>query len=102
MSYVHDIGGLHGFGPVDGRDDELYFHAAWESRVFALVRALIHNKAFTWDEFRHAMERMEPAEYFANGYYERWALGVEQLCAEKGLISAADRAAIHAAMAEPS
>jgi nitrile hydratase accessory protein len=100
MSYVHDIGGLHGFGPLPGIDDELNFHAAWEARAFAIVRSLIHNGAFTWDEFRHAIERMEPGAYFASGYYERWTAAVEQLCVEKGLLSEDDRARIVAAMDE--
>jgi nitrile hydratase len=100
VSYVHDIGGLHGLGPVPGLDDDLNFHFAWEARVFALVRAMIHNGAFTWDEFRHAIERMDPAAYFASGYYERWADAAERLCVEKGILTEDDRAAIHAAMAE--
>jgi nitrile hydratase len=95
---VHDIGGLHGFGPMTGLDDELSFHAAWEARIFAIVRSLIHNGAFTWDEFRHAIERMPPAEYFGNGYYERWAHAVERLCLEKGLLTEEARAAVLAAM----
>lgn len=100
MSYVHDIGGLHGFGALPGLDDEVLFHAAWEARAFAIVRTLIHNGAFTWDEFRHSIERMQPAEYFASGYYERWTAAVERLCVEKGLLSEADHAEILAAMAE--
>lgn len=100
MSYVHDIGGLHGFGPVPGTDDELYFHAAWEARVFALTRALVHNGAFTLDEFRHAIERMEPADYFASGYYERWAAAVERMCLEKGLLTEDELAGVRAAMRE--
>jgi nitrile hydratase accessory protein len=90
MSYVHDIGGLHGFGVVPGRGDELDFHAAWEARVFAIVRAMLHNGVFTWDEFRHAIERMGPVEYFGNGYYERWVVALERLCVEKGLLTAGE------------
>jgi nitrile hydratase accessory protein len=102
MSYVHDIGGLHGFGPLPGRDDELNFHAAWEARAFAIVRSLIHNGEFTWDEFRHAIERMDAGDYFASGYYERWTDAVERLCVEKGLLSEDERGAILAAMREES
>jgi nitrile hydratase len=103
VSYVHDIGGLHGFGPVTGRDDdELSFQTAWEARVFAIVRSLIHNGAFTWDEFRHSIERMPPAEYFASGYYERWADACERLCVAKGLLTEDERGAVLAAMREPT
>jgi hypothetical protein len=101
MSYVHDIGGLHGFGPVTGLDDERSFHAAWEARVFALVRTLIANEVFGWDEFRHAIERMPAGEYFTSGYYERWADAAERLCVEKGVLTAEELAAVRAEMASP-
>lgn len=100
MSYVHDIGGLHGFGEVPGRDDEASFHAAWEARIYAIVRSLTHNHAFTLDEFRHAIERMDTSVYLATPYYERWADAVERLCVEKGLLSEDDRDAVLAAMRE--
>jgi nitrile hydratase accessory protein len=87
MSYVHDIGGTQGFGPLPGLDDDVAFHAAWEARVFAIVRSLIHNGVFTWDEFRHAIERMDPAAYLGTSYFERWAEAVERLCVEKGVIA---------------
>lgn len=100
MSYPHDIGGLPGFGPLTGLDDERNFHAAWEARVFALVRTLIHNEVFTWDEFRHAIERMPAGEYVTSGYYERWADAAERLCVEKGLLTPRERASVLAAMAD--
>jgi nitrile hydratase subunit beta len=100
VSYVHDIGGLHGFGELPGLDDELNFHAAWEARAFALVRTLIHNGVFGWDEFRHAIERMEPSAYFASGYYERWTLAAERLCVEKGILTEDEAAEILAAQEE--
>jgi nitrile hydratase subunit beta len=34
MNGVHDMGGMHGFGPVER--DEAAFHAEWEERVHAL------------------------------------------------------------------
>jgi nitrile hydratase subunit beta len=100
MSYVHDIGGLHGFGPIPGIGDDQDFHAAWEARLFAIVRSLIQNGAFTGDEFRHATERMEPGQYLAAGYYQRWADAVERLCVEKGLLTEDERSAVLAAMDE--
>jgi nitrile hydratase subunit beta len=103
MSYVHDVGGLHGFGPIPGIDDDEVFHAAWEARAFAIVRSLIHNGLFNFDEFRHAVERMEPGQYFTSGYYERWVAAVELLCVEKGLLTEDERDAVVAAMhADPA
>lgn len=100
MSYVHDIGGLHGFGPVPGIDDEVEFHAAWEVRIWVIVRSLVHNGVFAWDELRHAIERMDPATYLATPYFERWAEAAERLCVEKGVLSEDARGAVLAAMHE--
>jgi nitrile hydratase subunit beta len=88
VSRVHDMGGQTGFGPVPADDDGRFFHADWEARVYALVRALqrrgLINQEF--DEMRDAIERIPPAEYLAMSYYERWLRGVEMLLAEKGLL----------------
>jgi hypothetical protein len=102
MGYVHDIGGLYGFGPVPGIGDELEFHAAWEARLFGIGRALVHNGHFTVDELRHAVERMDPATYLAASYFERWTYAIELLCEEKGILTPGERAAIVAAGEEPA
>jgi nitrile hydratase subunit beta len=102
MGYVHDIGGLYGFGAVPGTDDELEFHAAWEVRLFGIGRSLVHNRHFTVDELRHAVERMDPADYLAASYFERWACALELLCEEKGILTPDERAAIVAAGEEPA
>jgi nitrile hydratase len=86
MTSVHDLGGMHGFGPVLSIEDSALFHAAWEARVFGIVRALIYNRAFTADEFKEAVERMDPAAYLGAAYYERWTDALERLCVEKGLL----------------
>lgn len=39
MNGIHDLGGMDGFGPVVPEPDEPVFHADWEGRVFAMVRA---------------------------------------------------------------
>lgn len=101
MGYVHDVGGMHGFGSIADLDDSAPFHAAWEARVFGIVRALIYNGAFAPDEFRHAIELMDPTAYLGASYYERWADALERLCVEKGLLTEDDRGAARAAMGEP-
>ena len=37
MNGVHDLGGMHGFGPVEREENEPLFHAAWEARVRAIA-----------------------------------------------------------------
>ncbi len=36
MNGAHDLGGMHGFGPVEPEPNEPVFHHEWERRVFAL------------------------------------------------------------------
>jgi nitrile hydratase len=86
MSRIHDIGGLHGFGPLAIERDEPPFHHEWEARVFAINRFLLKRGSYTLDEFRDAIERMPPAEYLAASYYERWLHAIESLIDDKGVL----------------
>jgi nitrile hydratase subunit beta len=88
MGYTHDVGGQRGFGPVDPEDDEqLPFHEAWEARIFGVVRSLRQNQVCTPDEWRHSVERLEPATYLSLSYYERWILAAERIAIEKGVLT---------------
>ena len=40
MNGIHDIGGMHGVGPLEVEKDEPLFHAEWEKRVFAIFFGL--------------------------------------------------------------
>ncbi len=71
MNGVHDIGGMHGFGPVVREENEPVFHADWEGRTAALMRSVVTDRLFNIDEFRRTIERMPPASYLAATYYER-------------------------------
>ena len=39
------------------------------------------------DEYRYAIERMEPRHYLSASYYERSLTGLATLCVEKGLVT---------------
>jgi len=84
---VHDLGGMHGFGPVEREADEPVFHAEWERRAFALTLAMGAWGRWSLDMARHSRERMPPHEYLAAGYYERWLWGLETLLVEHGFLS---------------
>lgn len=86
MNGVHDLGGMHGFGPVQREENEPVFHAPWERSVFASMLATTGQRLFNIDEFRHGIERMEPARYLAASYYERWLHSVETNLIEKGIL----------------
>lgn len=87
MDGVHDMGGMHGMGPVEAEENEPVFHADWEKRVFAMNNAISALGVRNIDESRHARERMDPAQYLASSYYEIWLDGLVRILSEKGLIS---------------
>ena len=91
MDGIHDLGGKHGFGPVEVERDEPVFHHDWEARAFAIVRASIEFGARnSVDQFRHAIERIEPAAYLTHTYYGRWIGGIENLLVESGVLTRAE------------
>ena len=95
MDGIHDLGGMHGFGPVRVERDEPVFHARWEGRVYALTGATGGSFAPNIDKFRHAIERMDPVEYLSAGYYGRWLRAIETRLVEAGELApgAVDRLA---------
>jgi nitrile hydratase subunit beta len=83
---IHDLGGMHGFGPVEAEPDEPVFHEPWESRVFGLslvagAAGLIHGSG------RARIEAMPPAEYLAASYYERWLHSLETRLIDAGTLT---------------
>jgi nitrile hydratase len=89
MNGIHDMGGMHGFGPVPV-DDDARFHADWERIVFAMVRTLRSQGVYNIDESRHGIERMDPTDYLASSYFERWLASLELNLTEKGYLSEAE------------
>ena len=87
MNGIHDMGGMHGFGPVHREEDEPVFHEEWEGHAMALARAMMGSQRINLDEFRHAIERMEPSHYLHSSYYEHWLEGTITLLLEKGIVS---------------
>lgn len=85
MNGVHDMGGMHGMGPVVREDKEPVFHGEWERRAFALSLAAGYLGQWNIDTARYSRERMPPAEYLATSYYEHWLWGLELLLEQTGL-----------------
>ncbi len=90
MDGIHDLGGKQGFGPVRHSPQAQAFHAAWERRVNAMYSLAVKHGVFNMDEYRHAIERMEPRHYVSAGYYERTLTSLATLCVEKGLVTHAE------------
>ena len=87
MNGAHDLGGMHGFGPIDPEPDEPVFHAEWERRAFAITLAMGFYGAWNLDKSRFARESMDPAEYLNTSYYEHWLHGLQELLIENNLVS---------------
>jgi nitrile hydratase len=90
MDGTHDLGGRQGFGAVRWTPDAQAFHAAWELRVNALYALAVRQGLFNMDEYRHAIERMEPRHYLGASYYERTLTSLATLLVEKGTMTHAE------------
>lgn len=92
MNGPHDLGGLHGFGPVAPEASEPCFHAEWEKRALGVTLSCGAFGAWTIDESRHARENIPPATYLAASYYEIWIRALETLLQRHGFVSGAELA----------
>ncbi len=87
MDGIHDLGGRQGFGRIRYAPNAPAFHAPWEVRLNALYSVAVKLGIFNMDEYRHAIERMEPRHYLTAGYYERTLTSLATLGVEKGVWS---------------
>ena len=83
MNGIHDMGGMHGMGPVEYEKNEPVFHHRWESRAFALNMATRGNL----DAARHQIELIPPEEQLRMSYYEKWTVRLEELLIKFRLIA---------------
>jgi nitrile hydratase subunit beta len=84
---IHDMGGAHGYGPIEPEQNQEIFHAEWEKRVPALSAATRVTHTLNIDESRYGIERMPPAEYLTHTYYERHLFTLELNLVEKGVLT---------------
>jgi nitrile hydratase beta subunit len=90
MNGVHDMGGMHGMGPVEREKNEPVFHERWEARVFALNRAVGSWGKWNLDASRHVKELIPPAQYLRISYYEKFLIGMSELLVQSGLVTRAE------------
>lgn len=93
MNGPHDIGGRHGFGPVDPAANAAPYHPGaegWEERAMALTVAAGFGGHWTVDESRFAREDRPPLEYYGLGYFGIWLAALQRLLAERGLVTEAE------------
>ena len=89
MDGIHDLGGRQGFGAVRHTPDAPAFHERWEERVNSLYAFAVRRGIFNMDEYRHAIERMEPRHYLSASYYERSLTSLATLLRREGPASPA-------------
>ena len=99
MNGVHDMGGVHGLGPVAPETDEPLFHADWEQRVLALVIASPTRGNI--DAGRHQRELIPGADYLRMSYYEKWFEALEAMLLRGGFITPEELASATANPAAP-
>ena len=87
MNGVHDMGGMHGMGPIRPEPNEPVFHAAWEARVYAMTRALRSDGKWNLDSGRHEIEQLPPADYLRMTYYEKWFARLVRRVLRVGLVT---------------
>ena len=87
MNGVHDMGGMHGMGPVQAENDEPVFHERWEARVYVLTRAIGAWRKWNIDTGRFYIERIAPADYLRMSYYEKWFVRLVELLVKTGMVS---------------
>jgi nitrile hydratase subunit beta len=87
MNGVHDLGGMHGMGPIHYEKNEPVFHARWEERVYAINRALGAWHKWNLDAWRHDIELLPPHDYLRMSYYEKWFAALEKRVVNYGFVT---------------
>jgi nitrile hydratase len=94
MDGVRDLGGRQGFGKVGFVPGASAFHAEWEKRTFVIRGLAARLGLYNFDEYRHAIERMEPRYYLNASYCERVTAGIATLVFEKGPTTIGEQEAV--------
>ena len=86
MNGVHDMGGMHGMGPIHHEQNEPVFHEQWEGRAYGLSIAMDSFGKWTLDALRHQIELIPPADHLRVRYYEKWIEALIELMIKAGLV----------------
>lgn len=87
MDGIHDMGGMHGFGPIPYEKNEPTFHHDWERRVWGVCQASTYPDWANLDNGRHSLELMPPRLYVSYSYFERWLYGLTTTLLTGGLVT---------------
>jgi nitrile hydratase subunit beta len=87
MNGIHDMGGMHGMGPIQHERNEPVFHQNWEGRLYAINRAIGAWRKWNIDAGRHGIELLPPSDYLRMSYYEKWLARNIDLLVKRGLVT---------------
>jgi nitrile hydratase len=87
MNGIHDMGGMHGMGPIEYEENEPVFHTRWEASVLAMTLAAGAWRKWNIDAGRHQIERIPAADYLRMSYYEKWTERLVELLVHHGLVT---------------
>jgi nitrile hydratase len=87
MNGVHDMGGMHGMGPIAHESNDPVFHEPWEGRVWGLTRAVAPWGRGRWGAGRYDLERLPPDFYLRASYWERWFARLVNRLLSSGLVT---------------
>jgi len=87
MNGIHDMGGMHGMGPIAVEENEPVFHEDWEGRVFVLHRAMGPWRKWNIDRGRYEIEMLPPEDYLRMSYYEKWFARFVSLLVKTGVVT---------------
>ena len=89
MNGIHDMGGMQDMGPIQYEKNEPVFHARWEGRVMAMLRAVAATGKLR-GAGRPAIESIPPVEYLRMSYYERFMTALTEGMVFSGLVTRAE------------
>ena len=87
MNSIHDMGGMHGLGPIAPETDEPVFHEPWEARLFGLIQSYTAPEQANQENWRYAVECMPADLYLTTSYYEHWYYGDAVQLIESGMVT---------------
>jgi nitrile hydratase subunit beta len=90
MNGVHDMGGMHGMGPIEREKNEPVFHERWEARAYGVSMAMGCFGKWTLDGLRHEIELIPPADYLRLSYYEKWIAALIEIMVKTGMVTRAE------------
>ena len=98
MNGVHDMGGMHGMGPIEHEKNEPTFHEPWEGRVYAMTRVVrAGGGRQNLDNSRHLIELLPPVDYLRMSYYEKWFVRLVKQLVTNGIVTREELESGHAA-----